>query len=745
MPLFCLCVRAASRLRPLSLVPLFSLMSGQRAAVLLAALFAGLLGTAAQAQVSACPFNVRASGSAQSTQDGLLITRYARGLRGAALVAGTGAATATTVEDFMHVNRDRLDLDGNGFIDETDAAIITRVLAGLPPVTASNVTLRTGGSRSSVTAIRQFLDAGCLALNVRVQGLALGNSLTMAHGPNTITATLNDVYSFPLQGGAGTVVDLRVLTQPPGQLCAPTLGSPDTVPTDNRPIFMVCVSQPAAKLTLPDTLPNAPLSVSFNLRDKAYASIPYESRPGIIGGIFPYEYRLTGYTVNGQPASSSGISLDFRRGTVRYTPQIQGAHVLTMEIRDSGATQKTLTQSFTINVGVSGFLFVAPNGVDQAGRGQVGAPFRTVAFALAQSQTGDVIVLRRGTYVTGSFRLTDTRSRQLIAFPDEVVTLDLNREGAIGISNTSGPPARVEGFDIAGVRQWGMVSDPSLGGIVVRNARFLDGESANNGENPAFIHGWGDGAAPWRHKFLVQDSDFGAYNGPGYSVTYFDAGQSIFENNQMRLGDIATGGVHDKDNSQNNVYRENYVEFSNAARNGYGIRISAQSNSADVHIHHNLLINTGIMLGGQCFNDLGCYMRNHDIHHNTVVNESVVISAWGPFNATSFGSRVSNNIISSRMSAAYTGISCSQRPANLNTALATRANLVETTNALAFKDSECTGNDMTWAVWQGTYGFDTAASGSTISTSTSLVGAGPLTGLPAGDSQIGQRGHQIAK
>ncbi len=738
MPLFCLCVRVVLRIR--SLPQWF----GKKVTALLLVLFAVLTSATAQAQVSACPFNVRGVASAQATQDGLLITRFARGLRGSALVASTGA-TAEPVEAFIQTNRDRLDLDGNGHVDEIDASIITRVLAGLPPVTASNIALRAGGSRSNATAIRQFLDAGCLALNVRLQGLALGNSLQMAHGSNTITATLNDTYSFPLQGAAGSVVDLRILAQPQGQICAPTLSSPDTVPTDNRPIFMVCVHQTAAKVTLPDTVPNAPLSVSFGLREKAYASMPYESRPGVVGGIFPYEYRVTGYSVNGQSASSSGISLDFRRGTVRFTPQTQGTHVLTMEIRDSGATQKTLTQSFTINVGVSGFLFVAPNGIDSVGRGQLGLPFKTVAFALTQSQPTDVIMLRRGTYLTGAFLLNDARAKQLLAYPDEVVTLDLNRAGAIGIGISSTPSVRLEGFDITNVQQWGIVSDPSPSGIIVRNTRFLYGVSINNGENPGFIHGWGDGAAAWRHKFLVQDSDFGTYVGPGYSATLFDAGETLFENNQMRLGDIATGGIHDKDNSQNNVYRENYVEFSNANRTGYGIRISAQSNSADVHIHHNLLVNGGIMLGGQCFNELGCYMRNHDIHHNTIANESVVISAWGPFNSTSFGSRASNNIISSRTSAAYTGISCSARPGNLNTAFDTRANLIETTNALAFKDSECTGNDMTWAVWQGTYGFDTTASGSTISATTSLIGAGPLTGLPTSDVRIGTRGHQYAR
>jgi len=711
-----------------------------RAIALVALLLTTAFASSARAQVGDCPFNVRGAATAAATVDGLLISRFARGLRGTALVAGTGS-NADAVEAFIQTRRDRLDLDGNGVIDEADATVIMRVLAGLTTRAASAIAVRAGGSRADPDQLRLYLDAGCRALNLRVQGLALGGSVQIAHGSNSLTASLNDVYSLPLQGAVGSVLDLRITGQSPDQVCGPSITSSDIVEASNRPVFVVCVSQPGARLTLPATLPDAPLAVTTSWRERAYASLPYESRPGVTGGIFPYEFRLTGYTINGQPATAAALSLDFRRGTLRFTPQFQGTHALAVEIRDSGAVQKVFTHNFVIQVGVTGVVFVAPDGIDSAGRGQLGFPFRTLAFAVAQSQPADVLLLRHGIYLAGGLRLNDARARQLIAFPGEVAALDLNRAGDIGVSTTTAPAVRLEGVDITGVRQWGIVSDPGLSGIVVRNARFVDGESANNGENPAFIHGWGDGAAASRHRFLVQDSHFAGYRGPGYSATLFDAGQTIFENNQMRLGVQATGGIHDKDNAQNNTYRENYIEFPNSNRNGYGIRISAQSNSADVQIHHNLLINTGIMLGGQCFEELGCYMRNHDVHHNTISEEGVVVSAWGPFNSTSFGSRVSHNIISSRSAAPYTGISCSARPASLATAFAARANLIETSSALAFKDSECTGNDMSWAVWQGTYGFDTAASGSTLTATTALVGSGPLTGLAAGDARRGQRGH----
>ncbi|GAA5170466.1 hypothetical protein GCM10025770_33430 [Viridibacterium curvum] len=561
--------------------------------------------------------------------------------------------------------------------------------------------------------------------------------MTLRHGSESVSATLNQPYAFATSV-AGSALNLSVTAQPVGQLCAVSALAPATVPTDGAPVFVRCVSQPAARITLPDTLPNDALTVRIGLRDVAYPGIPYESRPGVAGGIFPYEYRIKSLTLGGVAQSTAGVSLDFRRGTVRFTPASEGTYVLTLEIRDSGATQKTLEQSFTIQSAAARFLFVATDGVDAAGRGTRTTPFRTLAYALANSSSSQAIVLRKGSYQTGLI-IYDDKAKQFLAYPDEVVTLDLNKTYDISVRSDAAPTARIEGFDVTGVRQWGIVSDPSKAGVVIRNMRFLDGEAANNGENPAFIHGWGDSGPAWRHKFLIQDNDFGTYVGNGYATTLFDAGESIIENNQLNLGKVF-GGFHDKDNSQHNTYRENYIVFSDANRTGMGIQISAQDNSANLHIHHNLLINAGIHLGLQCFQS-SCYMRDHDVHHNTVVRSGIGVN-WGPFNPTSYGTRISYNLISNGSQAPYGGLSCQSRPANLATQMSVAANLIESSNSLAFKDSECTGNDMNWAVWQGTYGFDTTASGSSVSSTSALTGSGALTGLPASDARRGTRGHQ---
>ena len=512
-------------------------------------------------------------------------------------------------------------------------------------------------------------------LEVRVQGLALGAKLDLAHGTQRVSAELNGPYTFS-QVPAGTPLDLRVASQPHGQNCTVSELAPATVAPDGAPVFVRCLHTTATPLSLPATLPNNALSTSFGLRDVAYPGIPYESRPGLVGGIFPYAFRIVSLTLDGVAQATTGVALDARRGTVRFTPAVEGSYVLTLEASDSGSPTKTLPQSFTIESSAARFLFVAPDGQDSSGRGSRALPYRSIAYAQAQSSANQVLMLRAG--------------------------------------------------------------------LVIRNVRFADGEEGNNpSENPAFIHGWGDTAAAWRHKLLVQDNDFGTYrmkSSGAYALTLFDAGESLVENNQIRLG-ATTGAIHDKDNSQNNTYRENYISFTANNARSNGIQISGQANADKVHIHHNLLVNAGIYLGTQCF-QASCYMRDLDVHHNTLAGQHISFS-WGPFNASSYGTRVSHNIIDADAVAPYFGLSCQASvPATFTTHLSVGSNLIASRHALAFKDSECTGRDMSWATWQGTYGMDTAVSGSAYGGTSPLVSSGPRTGLPVGDTRRTQRGHQ---
>jgi uncharacterized protein (DUF1800 family) len=144
---------------------------------IVAGVLAGVCLSAANAQsIIDCPFNVDNStsgtGNADPLRDALVLMRYARGVSGTALVAGTGL-NAATVTDTIRANipnaetntPGKLDVDGNGFFDVNDAAAIARVLLSfsgegvLPPGTKAGA----GASRIDARAIKTFIDYGCQA------------------------------------------------------------------------------------------------------------------------------------------------------------------------------------------------------------------------------------------------------------------------------------------------------------------------------------------------------------------------------------------------------------------------------------------------------------------------------------------------------------------------------------------------------------------------------------------------------
>lgn len=587
--------------------------------------------------------------------------------------------------------------------------------------------------------------AAVVPVNVRVEGLGLGSSLQLRRGAATVTATTNDAYTFPELGASGSTLDLQVTAQPLGQVCKVSELAPVTVPEDSAAVFVRCRSVPGPRVTMPATVPLSPLGVMLGasaLRPFAYPGMPYESRPGVTGGLFPYEFRFRAITLNGSPLPASTVSLDFRRGTVRFTPAATGTYSITLEIRDSASTQATLLHTFTVQSAVSPFLFVATTGVDSPGRGTLAQPFRTPAYALAQSAVNQVIVLRKGTYVLANLFVGDEHARQFVAYPDEVVVLDENYAGDISVKITTGPAARFEGLDITRVQQWGFVSDPSLPGLVFRHVRFLDGrEGSTPSENPAFIHGWGD--LQTRHHLLVQDSDFGPYQENGtlsYATTLFDAGDSLFENNRLHMG--TAGGFHDKDNSQRNTYRENYIESTLVNQNRAGVRVSAQYGSDKVHIHHNLFVNSGVWVGSQCLTE-GCTIRDTDVHNNTFINGGFHVS-WGVFNEGSAGLRITGNVLNSGSAPPHRWWSClSGIPTSFSAQLMSSHNRIETTATLAMNDGECGGSPMniSWSAWRNTYGLDTVASGSEISATSILVGQGSQAGLLVNDPRRPAMGH----
>ncbi len=112
-----------------------------------------------------CPFAVTGIGSsATAINDGLLLARAAQNLRGAALTNKTGS-TRTADAIMLDLARDevRLDVNGSGAFDETDAAIIVRHLMGFRNEALTPAGAGTGAGRTTGTEIQNYINGGCVA------------------------------------------------------------------------------------------------------------------------------------------------------------------------------------------------------------------------------------------------------------------------------------------------------------------------------------------------------------------------------------------------------------------------------------------------------------------------------------------------------------------------------------------------------------------------------------------------------
>ncbi|HPT57030.1 MAG TPA: DUF1800 family protein [Casimicrobium sp.] len=144
----------------LSLQPRPRLLASPPLARVIAACALAVLPVAVHA---VCPFNVAGGSAPDALRDGVLLVRYAQGLRGATLVAGTGA-NAATVEATIAANTAQLDMNGNGQFDVDDAAIIARNIFKFPsPQWVVPGAAGAYATRTHSEPVKAFVDANCVA------------------------------------------------------------------------------------------------------------------------------------------------------------------------------------------------------------------------------------------------------------------------------------------------------------------------------------------------------------------------------------------------------------------------------------------------------------------------------------------------------------------------------------------------------------------------------------------------------
>lgn len=111
-----------------------------------------------------CGFNVSGGATPRLAVDGVLLVRYALGLRGAPLTAGLALAPAlpSGVEATIAAARAAFDVDGDGAFSVTDALAIVRSIAGFPASGLANgLSFSTRAQRTSGELIAGYISDGC--------------------------------------------------------------------------------------------------------------------------------------------------------------------------------------------------------------------------------------------------------------------------------------------------------------------------------------------------------------------------------------------------------------------------------------------------------------------------------------------------------------------------------------------------------------------------------------------------------
>ena len=162
------------------------------------------------AAAQTCPFD---DGNSQLTREGLVLTRYALGLTGSALVNGTDflPADAPTIQSSIACPSCGLNITGNTdglgnpVVTVADATIISRKLAGMSGAALTNGVNLGAGTRNTTSAVNSFLLAGCGATGGTVTSVGSGTGLT--GGPITTSGTLALATTYRLpQGCAANAV-----------------------------------------------------------------------------------------------------------------------------------------------------------------------------------------------------------------------------------------------------------------------------------------------------------------------------------------------------------------------------------------------------------------------------------------------------------------------------------------------------------------------------------------------------------
>jgi len=390
---------------------------------------------------------------------------------------------------------------------------------------------------------------------------------------------------------------------------------------------------------------------STNRIFRAYPGIEYNIRAAVIGGVYPYSYKL-----NNAP---QGMTIKPSTGEIIWPNPQADSGTITLTVTDAETT--TVTTTWSIQVTTNGFLFV---NASYAGTetGTITQPFSSIASLLQKTSaanTTDITYFRGGNYtliqfgstyskpgdVTGKYGTNlKSSSYTWIGYPGESVTI--NGDGRYMASPLG---LYFDSLDLKDFSDYGIQTYSNISYMTIRRCNWSKIIAVNSvNENQGFFFTWDTGPG---YYLVFQDNAFSDFTGTSAIGSLYGTKKTLIENNHIfnAGGGGITGiciGIAPKYRTDYLTVRGNKVVMNSGIPLGAGLN-AMMSNANNVEICFNLFkrgtTTNGERAQAHIFNGDGYIAtgvtKNLFYHRNTVIGDinfmfinGTQCNASGPYN-----------------------------------------------------------------------------------------------------------------
>lgn len=265
---------------------------------------------------------------------------------------------------------------------------------------------------------------------------------------------------------------------------------------------------------------------------RAYPGKEYKIRASVIGGMYPYKFSLSN--------APSGMTINSSTGVIDWPNPQASAGPITLTVKDSENT--TVSSSWSITVGTSGFLFVdsAYTGVST---GSITQPFKSIQDIINLSNhESDIVYFKGGTYTLPIFQpyyytlmgcqisYGGGKPHIWLASPGEDVTIDMSQHFFEAASVTA-TPYYFQGLKFANMANWGFRTSSSMNYFTFYECK-IDGmiKNTSGNNNEGFIFTEADGRG-WYMTF--QNNTFSNGSGISYIGSLYQQSKVLVEDNDF--------------------------------------------------------------------------------------------------------------------------------------------------------------------------------------------------------------------